>query len=90
MTDGPSISLSFDHKLPKINCPKHGIHTYVIQSTIKGYEGYWYTVEDTHLDVGCPGCTISIWGDGERDHHICMDKEEALAIADAIYKLFKN
>jgi hypothetical protein len=23
------------------------------------------------------------------DHHICMGKEEALAVADAIYKLFK-
>lgn len=41
MTDGPSISLALDYKPPKINCPKHGIHTYVIQSTIKGYEGYW-------------------------------------------------
>jgi hypothetical protein len=60
------------------------------QIRIQQHEGYWYTVEDTHLDVGCPGCTISIWGDGERDHHICMDKEEALAIADAIYKLFKK
>ena len=27
---------------------------------------------------------------GERDHHICMNEEEALAIADAIYKLFKG
>jgi hypothetical protein len=56
---------------------------------IQQHEDYWYTVEDTHLDVGCEGCTISIWGD-KRDHYICMDKEEALAIADVIYKLFKK
>ena len=59
------------------------------QIRIQQHEGYWYTVEDTHLDVGCDGCTISIWGD-KRDHYICMDKEEALAVADAIYKLFKK
>ena len=59
------------------------------QVRIQQHEDYWYTVEDTHLDVGCEGCTISIWGD-KRDHYICMDKEEALAIADVIYKLFKK
>ena len=56
---------------------------------------YWYTVEDIHLDVGCDGCTISYWefikpnGD-KRIQHICMDNSEALAVADAIYKLFKK
>lgn len=56
---------------------------------------FWYTVEDTHLDVGCEGCTISYWefekniGD-KRHQYICMGQEEALAIADAIYKLFKK
>ena len=60
------------------------------QIRIQQHEGYYYTVEDTHLDVGCEGCTISIWADGKRGEYICMDKEEALAIADAIYKLFKN
>jgi hypothetical protein len=59
------------------------------QVRIQQHEGYFYAVEDTYLDVGCEGCTISIWGD-KRDHYICMDKEEALAIADAIYKLFKK
>jgi hypothetical protein len=59
------------------------------QIRIQQHQDFWYSVEDTHLDVGCDGCTISVWGDGERDHHICMDREEALAIADAIYKLFK-
>ena len=65
------------------------------QIRIQEYEDFWYTVEDTHLDVGCDGCTISYWefvkGTGDkRVQHICMNKEEALAIADAIYKLFKK
>jgi hypothetical protein len=62
---------------------------------IQQHEDYWYTVEDTHLDVGCDGCTISYWefvkdtGD-KRVRHICMEQDEALAIADTIYKLFKK
>jgi hypothetical protein len=65
------------------------------QIRIQQHEGYWYTVEDTHLDVGCDGCTISYWefmketGD-KRVNHICMNREEALSVADAIYKLFKK
>ena len=65
------------------------------QVRIQENEDYWYTVEDTHLDVGYDGCTISYWefvkdrGD-KRIRHICMNKEEALAVADAIYKLFKK
>jgi hypothetical protein len=56
---------------------------------------FWYTVEDTHLDVGCEGCTISYWefekGSGDKRHqYICMGQEEALAIASAIFKLFKE
>ena len=31
------------------------------QVRIQQYEGFWYTVEDTHLDAGCDGCTISYW-----------------------------
>jgi len=31
------------------------------QVRIQQYEDFWYTVEDTHLDVGCDGCTISYW-----------------------------
>jgi hypothetical protein len=63
------------------------------QVRIQSHTQYWYTVEDTHLDVGCEGCTISYWefmketGD-KRRNYICMEKEEALAIASAIYKLF--
>ena len=65
------------------------------QIRIQQYDDYWYTAEDKHIDVGCEGFTISYWeynkekGD-KRVQHICMNKEEALAIADAIYKLFKN
>ena len=55
---------------------------------------YWYTVEDIYLDVGCDGLTISYWhyekGKGERINHVCIGEESALAIADAIYKLFKK
>jgi hypothetical protein len=60
------------------------------QIRIQQYEEYWYTAEDTHLDVGCEGFTISYWQYDKRVQHICMNKEESLAIADAIYKLFKN
>jgi hypothetical protein len=65
------------------------------QVRIQEYPEYWYTVEDTHLDVGCEGCTISYWefvkdtGD-KRFQHICMDEDQALAVADAIYKFFKK
>jgi hypothetical protein len=65
------------------------------QVRIQPHQEFWYTVEDTHLDVGCDGCTISYWefmketGD-KRVNHICMNENEALAVADAIYKLFKK
>ena len=64
---------------------------------IQSHTEFWYTVEDTHLDVGCDGCTISYWElpsgvntSEKRVNQICMEKEEALAIADSIYKLFKK
>lgn len=65
------------------------------QVRIQKHEDFWYTVEDTHLDVGCDGCTISYWyankyGEDKRDSYICMNEEEAIAVADAIYKLFKK
>ena len=60
------------------------------QIRIQQHGSYWYTVEDADTEMGGNGCTVSIWADGERDHYICMDKEAALAVADAIYKLFKN
>ncbi len=65
------------------------------QVRIQEHSDYWYTAEDIHLDVGCEGFTVSYWefdkeiGD-KRVQHICMNKEEAIAIADAIYKLFKG
>ena len=65
------------------------------QVRIQQHQDFRYTVEDTHLDVGCDGCTISYWefmkdtGD-KRVQHICINEEEALAVADAIYKLFKK
>ena len=67
------------------------------QVRIQEHQDYWYTVEDTHIDVGCDGCTISYWElpsgvntSDKRIQHICMGKEEALSVADAIYKLFKE
>ena len=53
-------------------------------------EEWYYTVEDSNVATSMDGCTISYWEDGQRHTHITMEKEEALAIADAIYKLFKN
>ena len=58
--------------------------------TIQNHSGFWYEVEDTHTDAGCFGCTISYWEKGNRKIHITMEPEEALAVADAIYKLFKK
>lgn len=65
------------------------------QVRIQQHKDFWYTVEDTNIDIGFDGCTISYWefikdtGD-KRVQHICMEQDEALAIADAIYKLFKK
>jgi hypothetical protein len=62
------------------------------QVRIQSDTDYWYTVEDTFIDVGCDGLTISYWEakDGKRGDYVCIGKESALAIADAIYKLFKK
>lgn len=65
------------------------------QVRIQEHDDFWYTVEDTHLDVGCGGCTISYWyadknNEDNRDSYICMTAEQALAVADTIYKLFKK
>jgi len=64
------------------------------QIRIQDTPNYWFTVEDMNIDVGCDGFTISYWephkeGD-KRIEHITMDKDYALRIADAIYKLFKE
>jgi hypothetical protein len=53
-------------------------------------EEWYYSVEDINIAVSTDGCTISYWQDGKRHTHITMEKEEAVAVADAIYKLFKN
>jgi hypothetical protein len=50
-------------------------------------------VEDTHLDVGGPGITISYWetaakGEGQkRIDQISLSENQAIAIARAILKL---
>ncbi len=65
------------------------------QIRVQQSPSFYYTAEDINIDVGCDGFTISYWEfdkeDGDtRVGSITMNKEEALAIADAIYKLFKN
>jgi hypothetical protein len=63
------------------------------QIRIQANPDYWYTVEDVYLDVGCDGLTISSYWetkDGKRRDYVCIEKDSALAIADAIYKLFKK
>ena len=63
---------------------------------IQNDPNYWFTVEDVYLDVGCDGVTISYWEassvtkDEKRHTYMCIEKESALAVADAIYKLFKK
>lgn len=63
------------------------------QVRLQNHKEYWNTVEDTRLDVGGPGITISYWetatkGEGEeRIEHICLTTDKAIAIAHAILKL---
>jgi len=64
------------------------------QIRIQDDSDFWYTVEDMNIEVGCEGFTLSYWephkeGD-KRFKYITMDKDHALAVADAIYKLFKE
>ena len=53
-------------------------------------EEWHYSVEDSNIVTSMDGCTISYWQNGKRHIQITMEEEEALAVADAIYKLFKN
>jgi hypothetical protein len=60
------------------------------QISIYTGDEWYYTVEDQNIVVDTDGCTISYWEKGNRKIHITMEPEEALAVADAIYKLFKK
>jgi hypothetical protein len=67
------------------------------QIRIRSSSIYWFTAEDYHLEAGVDGFTLSSWSistgsitQEKRDKYICMNKEEALAVADAIYKLFSD
>lgn len=53
-------------------------------------EEWYYSVEDQNIATSLGGCTISYWQDTKRHTNITMEPEEALAVADAIYKLFKK
>lgn len=63
---------------------------------IQEHPEFWYTVEDAHYVLEDCGecCTISSWttdDDGDkRITQVCMNPVQSLAIADAIYKLFKK
>ena len=63
------------------------------QVRLQEHREYWWTVEDTQLDVGGPGITISYWetitkGEGEkRIQHISLAEDKAIAIARTILKL---
>ena len=64
------------------------------QIRLQGHQDFWHTVEDTHLDVGGPGITISYWetvtkGGGEkRIQQMSLSEDQAIAIAGAILQLF--
>ena len=64
------------------------------QIRIQPEREHWFTIEDIYLDLGSDGLTIAYWetrnGKEERVSHICIDGSLALAVADAIYKLFKE
>ena len=53
-------------------------------------EEWYYTVEDQNIATSLDGCTISYWQDEKRHTNITMKPDEALAVADAIYKLLKK
>lgn len=65
------------------------------QIRIQDDSDFWYTVEDMNIDVGCDGFTLAYWeyeknGCEKRVKYITMGKDEALAVADAMHKLFKE
>ena len=63
------------------------------QIRLQSHPECWHTVEDTHLDVGGPGITISYWetvakGGGEkRIQQMSLSEDQAIAIASAIIHL---
>lgn len=68
---------------------------FTTQIRIQKDSDFWLTVEDTNIDVGDDGCTVSYWEFQKpigsiRANHITMDEDQALALADSIYKLFKK
>jgi len=41
MTQQDYPRLAVGYQAPKIDCPKHGIHSHTIVSIIPSHEGYW-------------------------------------------------
>lgn len=58
---------------------------------VQDYPDYWYTAENTHIDVGCDGITLSYYesqtskGD-VRINYMCFNKEVARELAKFILK----
>lgn len=65
------------------------------QIRIESAPGFWYTVENTDLDCGGEGITISYWesstddrfGDGIRKLYLCLTMDHAEAILNAMQQL---
>jgi hypothetical protein len=63
------------------------------QIRLQSHPECWHTVEDTYLNTGVSGITISYWetatkGEGEkRIEQMSLSENQAIAIARAILKL---
>jgi hypothetical protein len=65
------------------------------QIRIESTPGFWYTVENTHLDCGGEGVTISYWEsslddrfrDGTRKLYLCLTIDNAEAVLNAMQQL---
>lgn len=64
------------------------------QIRIQPHPTYWFTVESLYVDEGYDGFTISYREVSEGKewvrNRVYVGKDSALAVADAIYKLFKE
>lgn len=64
------------------------------QIRIQSDSDYFYTVEDCNIEIGEGGVTLSYWegvdNNDTRLRYITMGEEEAIALADSIYRLFKT
>jgi hypothetical protein len=65
---------------------------------IQTARNFYLTVEDVNIEIGMDGCTVSYWeyegkvflDKANRIKYITMSEQEALKLADSIYKIFGN